>query len=48
MNAVIVQKSCLRNCPLGTRTAFVAFFERLVGDLLQRFEAVPFGALVFV
>ena len=48
MDAMVMQQGGLRHCPFGAGAALVALFERLVGDLLQRFEAVAVGALVFV
>jgi len=48
MDAVVVQQCGLRHRPFGPSAALVALFERFVGDLLNRFEAMAFSALVFV
>ena len=48
MNAVVVQQGRLGHRPFGAGAAFFALLERLVGDLLECFEAVAFGASVFV
>jgi len=48
VNAAIVEQGRLRDCPLGGAGAHIAAFERLVGYFLYRFEAMTFGAFVFV
>ena len=48
VNAAVVQQGRLRDGAFGAGGADMAFLERLVGDFLDRFEAVAFGALVFV
>ena len=48
VNAAVVQQGRLRDCPLRRAGAAVAAFERFSGHFLNRFEAVAFGALVFV
>ena len=48
MNAVVVQQGGLGHGPFGAGAAFLALLERFGADFLDRFEAVAFGALVFV
>jgi hypothetical protein len=48
MNAAVVQQRRLGNGPFNRSRAPLATFERLVSDFLNRFEPVPFFALIFV
>ena len=48
MNAAIVEQGRLGDRALGRGRANIAASKRFITDLLNRFEAVAFGALVFV
>lgn len=48
MNAAIVEQGRLGDRALGRGGANIAASKRFITDLLNRFEAVAFGALVFV
>ena len=48
MDAMVVQQGGLGHGPFGAGAALLALLERFGADFLDRFEAVAFGALVFV
>jgi len=48
MDAMVVQQGGLGHGPFGAGAALLALVERFGADFLDRFEAVAFGALVFV
>lgn len=48
MNAVVVQQGGLGHGPFGAGAAHLTLLKWLGADFLDRFEAMAFGALVFV